>query len=340
MLRAAVKRFFLLLALGLIAPLAAAPTAVDEILAAFQTKAETGEDIGDLLPLIEAMPGAEQKRLISEIEKLWPRLRDGYLAELAQTARAQSGKKGEARQEIAKHRAAFREVYGKDEATMKPLLKAVSMPAVEALRKLLAPDPAQLLAAGGAKLNSQRKLVRALAELRDGTLKVTISTIPMDSISSLDAGEKAAAESIAGFDRADLKVLAQNRKVAEDQEVPEAEARGIEECNELRMLVGCRALVLDPKLCEAARDHSKDMQEKGFFAHESPVPGKKTPWDRARNFGTSASGENIFNGSSDPHAANMGWFYSPGHHKNMFNPGQVRIGLGCSGSHWTQMFGG
>jgi uncharacterized protein YkwD len=45
-------------------------------------------------------------------------------------------------------------------------------------------------------------------------------------------------------------------------------------------------------------------------------------------------------GSSDPHGANMGWFYSPGHHKNMFNAGQVRIGLGCTGSHWTQMFGG
>jgi uncharacterized protein YkwD len=106
------------------------------------------------------------------------------------------------------------------------------------------------------------------------------------------------------------------------------------------MLVGVRALVLDPKLCEAARDHSEDMQVNRFFAHESPLPGKKTPWDRAKNFGTSASGENIYMGSSDPHGANMGWFYSPGHHKNMFNAGQVRIGLGCTGSHWTQMFGG
>jgi uncharacterized protein YkwD len=93
-------------------------------------------------------------------------------------------------------------------------------------------------------------------------------------------------------------------------------------------------------LCEAARDHSEDMQVNRFFAHESPLPGKKTPWDRAKNFGTSASGENIYMGSSDPHGANMGWFYSPGHHKNMFNAGQVRIGLGCTGSHWTQMFGG
>jgi uncharacterized protein YkwD len=335
-----VKKFLLLVSLLLVSPLVAAPNAVDEILASFQTKAEAGEDIGELLPLIENLPSPDQKRLIGEIEKLWPRLRDGYLADLKLAAGAQSGKKGDTRQEIAKQRAAFREVYGKDEATMKPLLKSVSMPAVEALRKLLSPDPAQLMAAGGEKLKANRKLVRALAELRDGALKVTISTTPMDSISSLEAGEQATAEAICGFDRADLKTLAQNRKLAKDQEIPEAEAKGIEECNELRMLVGVRALVLDPKLCEAARDHSKDMQEKGFFAHESPVPGKKTPWERAKNFGTSASGENIYMGSSDPHGANMGWFYSPGHHKNMFNAGQVRIGLGCTGSHWTQMFGG
>lgn len=321
-------------------PVMAAPTAADEILAAFQSRMEEGGGLGDLLESVETLPGAEQKRLIGEIERIWPRMRDGYLAELGRAAGAQSGKKGGNRQEVAKHRAAFMEVYRKDEATMKPLLGSVSMPALEALRKLLAPDPAQLLEAAGPKLQAQRKVVCALAELRDGTLKAAISTIPMDSAASLEAGEKAAAEASCGFARGDLKILAQNRKIAKDKEVPEAEARGIEECNEWRMLVGLNALVLDPKLCEAARDHSKDMQEQGFFAHESPVPGKKTPWDRARNFGTSASAENIFMGSGDPGAANKGWFYSPGHHKNMFGAGHLRIGLGCTGSHWTQMFGG
>jgi uncharacterized protein YkwD len=106
-----------------------------------------------------------------------------------------------------------------------------------------------------------------------------------------------------------------------------------------RLYLGLSALTIDPKLCDAARDHSKDMSEQNFFAHESPVKGKTTPWDRASNFGTTASGENIYAGSTDPHGANTGWFYSPGHHKNMFNPGQKRIGLGQFKSHWTQMFG-
>src|SRR5690606_12591062 len=121
-----------------------------------------------------------------------------------------------------------------------------------------------------------------------------------------------------------LRILEKNRRIAGKDEVPADEAKGVEECNLLRLYVGLDALTLDPKLCDASRDHSKDMAEKGFFAHESPVPGKKSPWDRARNFGTSASGENIYAGSTDPHAANMGWFHSPGHHKNMFGAGHKR----------------
>lgn len=320
-------------------PLAAAPTAADEILAAFQSRMEEGGDFSDLLESVADLPGAEQKKLLAEIEKIWPRIRDTYLTDLGRAATGQVGKKGGQQKEISSLRADFMRVYALDEAAMKPQLKEVSWPAVEALRKLLAPDSAQLIEAGGPKIQAQRKVVKALAELRDGAIKAAIATTPMDSVSSLEAGEKAAAEACCGFSRADLRILAQNRKIAKDKEVPEAEAKGIEECNEWRMLVGLNALVLDPKLCEAARDHSKDMQEQGFFAHESPVPGKKTPWDRAKNFGTSASGENIFMGSGDPHSANMGWFYSPGHHKNMFSPGQLRIGLGNTGSHWTQMFG-
>lgn len=69
------------------------------------------------------------------------------------------------------------------------------------------------------------------------------------------------------------------------------------------------------------------------------MPRMRRPWDRAKNFGTSASSENIYMGHSDSHAANTGWFFSPGHHKNMFMSGLSRIGMGSSGKHWTRMFG-
>ncbi len=330
-----------LLSLSFALPLAAAPTAANDIFATFKTKAAAGENIDALLASLRDQPDEELKSLGAEIEKTWPRMRDGYLAQLDLTAKALGNrKKGEVRDEIRKHRAAFMEVYAKDGDEMKPLLHSVSMPAVEALRKILVPTAEQVVESGGEKLKTQRKLVIALARFRDAAHNSALFVAErFDSVAPIETAEKAAAAGIGGFERADLKVLAQNRSVAKDRKIPEPEARGIEECNQLRMLVGLRALMLDPKLCEAARDHSKDMAEKGFFAHDSPVPGKKTPWDRAKNFGTSASGENIFMGNSDPHEANMGWFYSPGHHKNMFAPGHLRIGLGCHGNHWTEMFG-
>jgi uncharacterized protein YkwD len=338
-----VNRF--LLSLTLVLSLAgesfSAPSAADELLVAFQAKLESGdENWDDLLATLEELPGPEQRTVAEEVGKIWPRMSAAYIAAFNQAARGMASNRGDARQAIQKHRAEFMRVYAMPEGPMKPLLKQVSMPAIEELRKLIVPLPEQVLAAGDGKLQAQRTIVLALAKFRDATLNAMLSTVPSDSLATLAEAEKAAAESISGFDRTDLRILEQNRKIVASKEVPEEEARGIEECNTLRMLVGLRALILDPKLCDASRDHSKDMAEQGFFAHESPVAGKTTPWDRASNFGTTASGENIYAGSSDSHSANMGWFYSPGHHKNMFSPGQVRIGLGHFGSRWTQMFGG
>jgi uncharacterized protein YkwD len=81
------------------------------------------------------------------------------------------------------------------------------------------------------------------------------------------------------------------------------------------------------------------MAEKGFFSHDSPVPGKARFSDRARNFGTTAGGENIHKGSTDGPDAITSWWHSPGHLKNMMR-GWSRTGLGHYKKHWTQLFGG
>ncbi len=116
------------------------------------------------------------------------------------------------------------------------------------------------------------------------------------------------------------------------------EARAILSLNLIRNLLGLNPLAIDVRLCAAARDHSNDMQTHKFFAHESPLPGKKTPSHRAARFGTQGSGENIFAGSQDGRVANQAWFHSPGHHKNMLSA-HARVGVGRSGRHFTQMFG-
>jgi uncharacterized protein YkwD len=44
-------------------------------------------------------------------------------------------------------------------------------------------------------------------------------------------------------------------------------------------------------------------------------------------------------GSQQASDANRGWFFSPGHHKNMFADGSKRLGLGQHNAHWTQLLG-
>jgi len=132
-------------------------------------------------------------------------------------------------------------------------------------------------------------------------------------------------------------VYAENAKLAAKLEP--AVVSGLEALNGIRVMCGLRPLVYDLKLCETARGHSEDMQRLNFFAHDSPVPGKTTPWDRAKLCGTTANGENIYMGSSVTADAIKAWFLSPGHHKNMLNENFRRQGLAHAGKYWTQMFG-
>ncbi len=116
------------------------------------------------------------------------------------------------------------------------------------------------------------------------------------------------------------------------------EAAGLKAFDEMRIMLGLAPMLADMKLTAASRGHSADMARLDFFAHESPVEGKKLFTDRAKLSDTTASGENIHMGSVTGGRAMLGWFHSPGHHKNMF-AGHTRAGLGRSGKHWTQMFG-
>ncbi len=133
------------------------------------------------------------------------------------------------------------------------------------------------------------------------------------------------------------RVLEENAKLA--TMIDPREVAGMQALDAMRIMCGLRPLLYDVKLCEAARGHSADMEAKGFFSHDSPVPGKATPWDRAKLADTTASGENIYMGSGSPVAALKGWFLSPGHHKNMLSDSNTRQGLGRVGKHWTQLFG-
>lgn len=135
---------------------------------------------------------------------------------------------------------------------------------------------------------------------------------------------------------ANRRTLAANARL--ETQIGREEARAVMACNLMRNLLGLNVLAIDLKLCTAARDHSKDMTTLKFFAHESPVQGKKTFADRAANFGTTSSGENILKGTTDGNQASLSWFHSPGHHKNMLGS-HNRVGVGRHEVHFTKMFG-
>lgn len=319
----------------------AAPKASDEILAALQVRLENGKGCDDLIEQLNELDAKELNKLLKDYDQVWPNLRDKYLSDFKAEAKSQNT--GTNRQQnkkiIREMREQFHAVRAMPEGPMKEALKTKSTPALAKLRELLQPSAERILDLAGDDLKKQRTLVMSLAAFRDGILKAAIAPEYPETLKTLKASEVASVEEFSDLDRNGLRIMEKNRKIAESAEVPEKERRGVQDLNLMRLLVGQNALEIDPKLCNASRGHSADMARLRFFDHTSPVPGKRTPSDRARAAGTSGGGENIYMGSTDPLAANRGWFYSPGHHKNMFSPGYRRVGLGNEGRHWTQMFG-
>ena len=160
-----------------------------------------------------------------------------------------------------------------------------------------------------------------------------------------DALEKPAGAALREVDESALFSILQKKdegimraNAALRDQVPAPEYEEIWQTNLYRLLIGKAPLKMNPKLCDAAREHSTDMQEHNFFAHESPLPGKRTPNDRAQRHGASARGENIYMGQPTPDSAFWAWFFSLGHHKNMVGD-YAEIGVGNHERYWTQMFG-
>ncbi|MEQ4203816.1 CAP domain-containing protein [Actinopolymorpha sp. B17G11] len=106
---------------------------------------------------------------------------------------------------------------------------------------------------------------------------------------------------------------------------------------------GCGPLRADDRLRTAARGHSKDMAERGYFDHTSPEG--TTPWDRMRAAGYDApGGENIAMGYPTPESVVDAWMDSRGHRENILNCRFEAIGVGVyfgneRGPWATQNFG-
>jgi hypothetical protein len=105
-----------------------------------------------------------------------------------------------------------------------------------------------------------------------------------------------------------------------------------------RILIGLAPVEIDLRLAVAGKKHSEEMAAKGYFAHDSPTPELKTPWQRAGREHTAPNGECIAAGSESGVATFMQWYYSQGHHQIMIS-GASSIGVGRRKSTWTLMMG-
>lgn len=109
--------------------------------------------------------------------------------------------------------------------------------------------------------------------------------------------------------------------------------------NDYRIMMGRWAVRLYERLTLASHGHCEDMSRLGFFSHTSPVPGKRTPYDRIVRTGMQPSGasENIAI-NSGPLGAHNGWVHSPGHHRNILGRSWRLMGPGNVGRYWCQNF--
>lgn len=107
-----------------------------------------------------------------------------------------------------------------------------------------------------------------------------------------------------------------------------AEEKMLELLNKERVFQGLKTLVMDESLREVAREHSKDMFERGYFSHVSP--DGDSPFDRMEKKGISynSAGENLALAPS-VEIAMKGLMESPGHRANMMSKDFGKIGIGA-----------
>jgi uncharacterized protein YkwD len=282
------------------------------------------------------------QKMFDTLDRQWAPKWNAYRSAFVTAAKKAATKKttGTARQEITKLSAQVRSLRAKGDALSKNDIVKIGDPALARLKVLKSLTIPEILAENPG-LGDMRDEILEIAKQRDYCIEALLllddEAKPFGSADFKQFEEQSATAAL-GPPAEHIAILRQNVKIG--RTIPAAEAAAIYDMNRYRMFIGLRPCVIDPKLCDASRGHSKDMSERGFFAHDSPVPGKETPWKRAALAGTKSNGENIFVGSSDGKSANRGWWHSPGHHRNMLNPGARRVGMGVHGKHWTQMLGG
>jgi len=108
--------------------------------------------------------------------------------------------------------------------------------------------------------------------------------------------------------------------------------------NEHRIEMGCDPLRWNPRAADVATAHSRDMVERGFFAHANPEG--QGPADRLSAAGIDyrSVAENIAMGFPTGASVLQAWLGSSGHRANIERCALTEHGVGLEGTHWTHIF--
>lgn len=119
---------------------------------------------------------------------------------------------------------------------------------------------------------------------------------------------------------------------------PESEQKMFSYINGERTKKGFKSLDSDRKLTELARNHAKDMFQRGYFSHVTP--DGLSPFDRMANAGISfnVAGENLAL-APNVDLAHKGLMESKGHRENILSSDFGRVGIGViDGGVYGKMF--
>ncbi len=131
------------------------------------------------------------------------------------------------------------------------------------------------------------------------------------------------------------------------QDLGQVQSEMLARLNEERINEGFAPLVLSTLLNKAAQNHTNDMLNRSYYAHESPEG--LTSHDRIKAVGyvPSFTGENIAKGQFSVQEVMDSWMDSPAHRANIMSPNFTQVGFGLSfGANqngfeiiWGQNFG-
>jgi uncharacterized protein YkwD len=115
------------------------------------------------------------------------------------------------------------------------------------------------------------------------------------------------------------------------------------EINQLRTQHHLSSLRLDPRLCQAARQHAEEMAQYSYFSHRgrrhflfASSPGSRAT---ASGYQWKAIAENICAGYRTAAAAFQSWVLSAEHYRNLIDPRYQDTGIGVArsstGTYWV-----